>query len=82
MISLDELIHYLFQIFTEEEPLLIEYLNEANNKTIRITKILAIYLPCTFLMILASMGIVNIAYCLLVYGHIDGEQLYFPYQFV
>ncbi|XP_055309198.1 uncharacterized protein LOC129573051, partial [Sitodiplosis mosellana] len=71
-----------FSDITDENTSLAVYLNEANVKITWSTKALAIFLPSAFLVILTTMGIINISYCLLVYGHIVGDRLYFPYYFI
>lgn len=71
-----------FQDDFQETKLLRPFLSEANEKLTWYTKVLAIYLPCIFVVILIVMGTLNVTYSYLVYGFIDGDRLYFPYQFM
>lgn len=45
------------------------------------SRILAVYFPLLFCMILASMAFVSIPYSLITKGYIDANHLYVPYKF-
>lgn len=62
--------------------MLIRYLDKADRRCSVVTRWLVIYFILVYWSTLVVMAAVNVIYCLLAYGQINGGALYAPLFFV
>lgn len=58
------------------------FLDEVNRKNELQTEITLRYSPIGFAIYLAVVGILNVVYCLLKYGYVSTDHLYYPAKYV